>query len=194
MFKKYTILFVLLVMVFGTAFGAVEFTADKAHSSVSFTISHMVVSKVRGNFNDFAITFMYDADNILKSAVTATIKTASIDTRNEKRDNHLRSADFFNVEKFPEITFKSNKFIKKGKDHAVVGTLTINGVSKEVTVPFKIMGSVADPRGGTRLGLEGFTLLDRKDFGIKWNRALDKGGFILGDQVTIEILLEMKSK
>lgn len=184
----------MFVLISGLSFAGSEYVLDKAHSSVSFTISHMVVSKVRGNFNDFDVKMTYDEKDVAKSKVDVVIKTASIDTRNDKRDGHLRSGDFFNVEKFPEMTFKNKKIKKEGDKYALVGDLTMNGVSREVTIPFTILGKIEDSRGGTRLGVEAFTILDRKDFGVNWNRALDKGGFVLGNQVTVEILLEMKSK
>lgn len=194
--KKYKLLtgVLLLVLVSSLNFAGTEYILDKAHSSISFTISHMVVSKVRGNFDDFDVKLIYDEKDIAKSTVDVTIKTASINTRNDKRDGHLRSPDFFNVEKFPEITFKNKKIKQEGDKYALVGDLTMNGVSKEMTVPFTILGKIKDAGGSTRMGIEAFTILDRKDFGVNWNRALDKGGFVLGNQVTVEILLELKSK
>jgi polyisoprenoid-binding protein YceI len=193
MSKIVSLILILLLLLFGFGLGAENFKADTAHSSLSFTITHMVVSKVRGNFKDFKVDLKYDAKDIEKSSAEVVIKSASINTQNEKRDGHLRSADFFDVEKYPEITFKSTGVKKKGKKYALVGTLTMHGVSKEVTVPFEIMGQMTDPRGSIRLGIEGFTLLNRKDFALNWNRSLDKGGFVLGDQVTVEILLELKN-
>lgn len=184
----------LIVALSGLDFGATHYEVDLYHSSISFTISHMVVSKVRGGFTDFSVTIMENEQDLTQSTVSATIKTTSINTANETRDKHLRSADFFDVEKFPEITFQSKRFAKEGDNFAVIGTLTMHGVSKEVTIPFTVVGKVADPMGGVRMGVEGFTLLDRKDFGLNYNKALDKGSFVLGDQVKVEILLEMKSK
>jgi len=193
MIKKYIILGFLFLFVFGFALEGVEYEVDKYHSSISFTITHMVVSKVRGNFNDFSVVLNEDPADVSKSTVTAVIKTAGINTGNEKRDNHLRSADFFDAEKYPEITFKSSKVVKDGDRLEVTGTFSMGGVSKEVTLPFT-MAKITDASGKTRMGVEAITKLDRKEYGVKWNRALDKGGFVLGDTVYVEILLELKSK
>ena len=192
MFNKNIIwIIILILMVFSPITAAEKYVSDTAHSSISFTINHMVVSKVRGDFTDFNVEMMYDEKEITKSSVMVTIKTASIDTRNEKRDEHLKTADFFDVEKYPQMTFKSTGFKKEGDKQALVGMLTMHGVSKEVVIPFNILGKVKDPWGGERLGIEGFTILNRKDFGLDWNKTLDKGGLVLGEQVTVEILLEM---
>jgi polyisoprenoid-binding protein YceI len=192
--KRYILTVLFFVLVSGVNFAGVEYGVDKAHSSISFTISHMVISKVRGNFDDFSVKVVEDEKDLTQSSIEVAIKANSISTRNDKRDNHLRSGDFFNVEKFPQITFKSKKIKKEGDKYALVGDLTMHGVSKEVTIPFTITGKIIDRGGKTRMGIEAFTILDRKDFGVNWNRALDKGGFVLGNQVTIEILLEMRSK
>lgn len=168
----------------------IEYQLDKAHSSVSFTIRHMMVSKVRGNFGDFDLTLKENVKDIGKSVVDVTIKAGSIDTGNEKRDNHLRSADFFDAAKFPEITFKSKGVKKDGDNYVLSGTLTMHGVSKEIDIPFEILGRLTDPKGNKRIGIEGSAKLSRKDFGLKWNRTLDKGGVVVGDTVKIEILLE----
>ena len=124
-----------------------------------------------------------------------TIKTASINTKNEDRDNHLRSGDFFDAETYPEITFTSSKITKSGaQSFAVTGTLTMHGVSKTVTLPVTFLGEVKGPRGGTVAGFEIETTLDRKDYGIVWNKALDAGGMILGDEIDITINLETQKK
>jgi polyisoprenoid-binding protein YceI len=136
-----------------------------------------------------------DAAKPENSSVEFTIKTASIDTNNEGRDKHLRSADFFDAEKFPEITFKSTKVVAKGKDKFdVTGPLTMHGVTKEVTLPVTFLGSQKDPQGNDKAGFEVAATLNRKDFGIVYNRALDAGGFVLGDEVWISINLETAKK
>ena len=194
-FKKYFILLVSVSLVYGYGFALEqEFVVDKAHSSISFTVRHMVVSKVRGNFNDFDVTIKADPDDITKSSVTAVIKAASIDTDNEKRDAHLRSADFFDVEKFPEITFKSVRVKKKDDKYELWGTLTMHGVTKNIIVPFEVLGQMTDRGGNTVVGVEAQLELDRKDYGLTWNRTLDKGGLLVGTEVKIEILLEIRSK
>jgi polyisoprenoid-binding protein YceI len=172
----------------------VTYEVDAVHSSISFTIRHMVVSKVRGQFNSYSVTVREVPGSIAKSSVEAAIKAASIDTNNEKRDEHLRSADFFDTEKFPELTFKSKKIEKKGDKYIAHGTLTIHGVSREIELPFEIMGKIQDPYGNTRVGIEAHYKLDRKDYGLKWNRTMDKGGLVVGDEVNVEILLELIAK
>jgi polyisoprenoid-binding protein YceI len=194
MVKKFFVFVVMVGLVYGFGMGMNEYEADIAHSSLSFKISHMVVSKVRGHFNDFSVTIKEDPNDITKSSVAVVIKTASIDTDNEKRDNHLRSADFFDAEKYPEITFQSSRIGKKGDAYTVVGILNMHGVSKEITIPFEITGKMKDPWGNTRAGIEASTQLDRKDYGLNWNKTLDKGGLMVGNEVKIEILLEMVSK
>jgi polyisoprenoid-binding protein YceI len=171
---------------------AETFTIDPAHSEVGFQIRHLV-SQVRGRFNDFSGTIQLDPKNLPSSSVEFQIKAASIDTNQPDRDKHLRSADFFDVEKFPEITFKSKSIKPAGKDtYNVTGTLTMHGVSKEV--PVTLLGQAKDPWGNTRAGFETATTLNRKDYGIVWNKALDNGGALLGDDVKVEINLETVKK
>lgn len=173
---------------------AATHTVDPAHSDVSFRVRHLV-SKTPGQFTDFEGTIVADLDNLDASSVTFTINAASIDTKNADRDTHLRSADFFDVEKYPEITFTSSKITRSGDNtFAVTGTLTMHGVSKTVTLPVTFLGETASPWGGRVAGWEITTTLNRKDYGIVWNKALDAGGMILGDEVEITIFLETKTK
>jgi polyisoprenoid-binding protein YceI len=170
------------------------YTIDQVHSDVSFKVRHLV-SKTSGQFTEFDGTIVADFGNLDASSVAFTIKAASIDTKNEDRDNHLRSGDFFDVETYPEITFTSSKITKSGdQTYAVTGTLTLHGVSKTVTLPVTFLGEVKDPRGNTKAGFEIETKVDRKDYGIIWNKALDAGGMILGDEVEITINLETQKK
>jgi len=170
------------------------FVIDPAHSEVSFQIRHMV-SNVRGRFNDFAGTVNMDPKNLPGSSVEFHIKATSIDTNVADRDKHLRSADFFDVEKYPEIVFKSKSIKAAGKDkYNVTGALTMHGVTKDVTLPVTFLGEGKDPWGGTRAGFETATTLDRKAYGIVWNKAIDNGGVLLGDDVKIEINLETKKE
>lgn len=170
------------------------YTIDSVHSDVSFKVRHLI-SKTSGQFTDFDGTIVADFENLDSSSVIFTIKTASIDTKNEDRDNHLRSGDFFDAETYPEITFTSSKITKSGaSSFAVTGTLTMHGVSKTVTLPVTFLGEMAGPRGDTVAGFEIETTLDRKEYGIVWNRALDAGGMILGDEITITINLETQKK
>jgi polyisoprenoid-binding protein YceI len=171
---------------------AETYSVDPAHSEVGFTIRHLV-SHVRGRFDDFGGKINMDPKNLPASSVDFHIKATSIDTSVPDRDKHLRSADFFDVEKFPEISFKSDSVKTAGKDrYDVTGTLTIHGVSKKVTLPVSYLGTAKDPWGGTRAGFETSTTLNRKDFGIVWNKALDNGGVMLGDDVKVDINLETK--
>jgi len=176
------------------ALSAETYTIDKNHSDASFQIRHFA-SKVRGRFGDFEGTIQADPAKPEASSVVFTIKTASIDTNQPDRDKHLRSADFFDAEKFPEITFKSSKFTPAGKDkYDVTGTLTMHGVSKEITLPVTFLGSMKDPRGNEVASFELETKLNRKDFGINWNKTLDNGGVMLSDDVDVTISLETKKQ
>lgn len=170
------------------------YTIDQVHSDVSFKVRHLV-SKTSGQFTDFDGTIVADFENLDASSVAFNIKAASIDTKNEDRDKHLRSGDFFDVATYPEITFTSSKITKSGpQSFAVTGTLTMHGVSKTVTLPVTFLGEVKDPWGNTKAGFEIETKIDRKDYGIIWNKALDAGGMILGDEVEITINLETQKK
>jgi len=169
-------------------------TIDKNHSEASFQIRHLM-SRVRGHFNDFGGPVVTDAAKPEASTVEFTIKTASIDTGNEGRDKDLRTANFFDVEKYPEITFKSTRMKATGKDkYDVTGTLTMHGVSKEVTLPVVFLGFGKDPWGNERAGFSTDLTLNRKDYGITWNKALDNGGALLGDDVMVSINLESVKK
>jgi polyisoprenoid-binding protein YceI len=171
-------------------------TIDPTHSEVSFQIRHLV-SQVRGRFNDFGGVIQMDPKNLAASSVDFHIKTTSIDTNQADRDKHLRTADFFDVAKYPEITFKSKSIAAAGKDkYNVTGTLTLHGVSKDITIPVTYLGAVKDPfgGGGSRAGFQLETTLDRKDYGIVWNKAIDNGGVMLGDDVKVAINLESVKK
>jgi len=189
---------VLITAVFLTAAhpaaAADSYEVDKSHSEATFRVRHLV-SKVSGRFNDFGGTIEIEADTPASSSVAFEIQTGSIDTAHADRDKHLRSPDFFDVEKFPKITFVSSKVVPKSENQFdVVGTLTLHGVSKEVTLPVSFGGFATDPWGNERAGFEVEFTLDRKDYGIVWNQALDAGGFILGDEVAIRIAIEATKK
>lgn len=175
-------------------FAADKYVVDKAHSTVGFTVKHLVISTVPGHFQDYDVVFMYDENDISKSSVEATIKTTSISTDNQKRDDHLRSADFFDVEKYPEITFKSNNFRKTDDGYVVKGILNMRGVSKEVEIPFKILGKLKDPQGNTKLGLEGGLTINRQDYNVSWNKTLDTGGVLVSDEVKIELNIQFQQE
>ena len=168
-------------------------TVDKSHSTANFKVRHFTANVI-GAFNDFDGTITLDRENPAKSSVEFTIQTTSVDTNNENRDKHLRSADFFEVEKFPTITFKSTSVAAKGKDaFDVTGDLTMHGVTKRVTLPVAFLGFAKTQRS-EKAGFEVETTLNRKDYGIVWNRALDEGGFMLSDDVKVTINLEMNRK
>ena len=167
----------------------VTWDIDTVHSGVTFTIRHLF-SKVSGSFDAFTGTIVYDAENPAASSTQIEIQAKSINTKNERRDNHLRSADFFDVEKFPTITFRSTavKNLGGGK-HELTGDLTMHGVTRPVTLAVTFLGAGA-MGGQQRSGFEATGKLNRKDFGIVWNKTLDQGGMMLGDDVEITIGIE----
>ena len=169
------------------------FAVDKNHSMAMFKVRHMMANVV-GQFRDFTADVNIDRANPEKSSVDFTIQATSIDTGNPNRDNHLRSPDFFDVAKFPTITFKSTAVTPKSKnDFAVTGDLTMHGVTKRVTLPVTFLGFAKTARG-EKAGFEIETTINRKDYGVVWNRNLDEGGFLLGDDVKVTINLEMDKK
>jgi polyisoprenoid-binding protein YceI len=172
---------------------AATWEIDPTHSSVQFSVRHMMVSNVRGEFGKFAGTIAADEANPAAARVEATIDSSSIDTRNEKRDEHLRSADFLDTGKFPTITFRSKKIEKAGAAWKVTGDLTLHGVTREVVLDVdQPTAPVKDPWGALRSGTQARTKISRRDFGIAFNKALDGGGVLVGDEVTITIDVEVK--
>jgi len=166
------------------------FNIDKAHSEATFQVRHLV-TKVRGHFADFAGAIQFNDEAPERSSVSFTIQAASIDTKTADRDAHLRSEDFFFVEKHPEITFVSSTITNKsGDSYDVRGTLTIRGVAKEITLLVTFLGHAIDPWGNARLGFEAETTINRKDFGLLWNAALETGGFLVGDEVKINLQIQ----
>ena len=187
-----TLALIALVALVGAIPAAAQgtYSIDTAHSNVGFKIRHLV-AKVSGNFTEFDGTITADFQNLDASSVDFVIKTASINTNNEKRDGHLRSADFFDVENHPEITFKSSKITRKDADtYVVAGILNMRGVAQPVILTVDYMGEM-QAMGGTRAGYEISTTLNRQDFDVSWNRTLDQGGVVLGDDVEVTINLEV---
>ena len=169
-----------------------DYKIDAAHSVVGFQIRHNEITWVSGRFKDFVGTVHYDNQDVTKSSVELTAKVESIDTGVANRDKHLRTADFFEVEKYPEMTFKSTRVARRGKNGYVLhGDLTLKGVTKAVAIPFTITGAIVDGRGNTRFGVDGSTTINRRDFGITWGHALAGGGFDVGNEVTINLQLEV---
>ena len=167
------------------------YAIDPAHSSINFAVRHLLINDVRGRFDDYSGTILYNADDVSRSSVEFTAKVASIDTDIAKRDEHLRTADFFDVAKYPEMTFKSTRVERKGEDGFIAhGDFTLHGVTKQVALPFKLAGAVKDPWGGTRMGVEAATTINRQDYGVKWNQPMAEGGFVVADDVRIGLVLE----
>ncbi len=164
-----------------------SYVIDPTHSRVGFVARHAMVAKVRGSFNEFAGTGYFDAENPAASRLELTIQAASIDTRNADRDAHLRSNDFFDMENHPEIRFISTAVEQVDADnYRVTGDLTINGITKPVTVDLEYTGTAVDPYGNQRVGFEGKTTVNRRDWGINWNAALEAGGVLVGEKVVLE--------
>lgn len=167
------------------------YNIDPAHSIIGFSIRHLEIAWVEGRFKDFKGTINFDNTDVTKSSVEFTAKVESIDTGVEARDKHLRTADFFEVAKHPEMSFKSTRVERKGKDKYVLhGDFTLKGVTKPVQLPFDITGAIKDPWGNTRFGVEAETKINRRDYGINWGTALENGGIDVGNEVTIELKLE----
>jgi polyisoprenoid-binding protein YceI len=164
---------------------------DTSHSGAHFTVRHMVVSKVRGAFSRWQGTLAFDEQNPEAAKVSVQIEAASIDTREEKRDAHLRSADFFDVAQYPTLTFESTKVEKvEGSSYRVTGDLTIHGITKQVVLAADYLGLGKDPWGNDRIGFEASTSINRKDFGLTWNQALEAGGVLVGDKIEIALDVE----
>jgi polyisoprenoid-binding protein YceI len=164
-----------------------SYILDPAHTRIGFVARHAMVTKVRGQFNEFEGSGVIDATDFTKSTVTVTIEAASIDTRNEQRDAHLRSNDFLAMEEYPQITFVATDVRQAGASTLeLTGDLTIRGVTNSVTIPFEFEGAATDPYGNLRVGFEGSTVINRKDYGITWNAALETGGVLVSDKITLE--------
>lgn len=165
-----------------------QWNLDPAHSSADFTVRHMMVTNVRGSFGNLSGTINFDPENIGASSVEATIDVATINTGVEDRDNHLRSADFFEVEKYPNITFKSTDVQVTGDNSAkITGDLTIRDVTNPVVLDVDFLGQGGSPFGDTRAGFEATTKIDREAFGLTWNQALETGGVLVGKDIKVSL-------
>jgi len=162
---------------------------DVSHSSANFVVRHLMVSKVRGRFTDFAATIDIGEDP-LQSSVQAVLQTASITTNDDQRDGHLKSPDFLDVETYPAITFRSTSVRRDGDDFVVAGDLTIKDVTRPIELELEFDGVSPDPWGGTRAGFSASAELNRKDFGMEWNVALEAGGFLVGEKVKLQLDIE----
>ncbi|HUU47137.1 MAG TPA: YceI family protein [Acidobacteriota bacterium] len=189
MFKRLAVT-ALLVGLAGTA-QAETYRIDPSHSSIGFSVRHLAISKVKGNFNEFSGTIQFDPRDTSLWAAEVVIQTQSVDTRDPGRDNHLRTDDFFNAVEYPTMTFKSTK-VKPGKKGTfeLIGDLTIRDVTKPVTLKVEILGTVIDPSGVQRVGFSAGTTINRLDYGVKWSKTLEAGGLIVGQDVDITIDIE----
>jgi polyisoprenoid-binding protein YceI len=161
---------------------------DASHSSIGFSVKHLMIATVKGSFGKYDVSFAGSENDLSKAKVTAKIDAASINTGNDQRDGHLRSADFFDAEKFPEITFTGKKIVGDAfGDFKIVGDLTMHGVTKEVTLDATFEGRAKDPWGNSRLGYTAKGKISRSDFGLNWNQALEAGGVVVSDEVKISI-------
>jgi len=174
---------------------AQELAIDPVHSDVGFSVSHMVISKVHGSFTKLKGAIVLDQQRPERSSVTATIDAASIDTHDAGRDKDLKSANFLDVKKYPRITFVSDAVRRNGEAWLARGKLTLHGVTREIEIPFHLTGPIKDPWGNTRIAVAAGPLtLDRRDFGIVWNKTLETGGLLVGNQVEVRIQLEAVMK
>ncbi len=168
-----------------------EYRIDPAHSVLSFSIKHNEIALVRGRFREFSGMINYDDKDITKSSVEVTAKIESINTGVDRRDAHLRTADFFDAAKYPEMTFKSTRVERKGDNQYVLhGDFTLRGISKPVAIPFTVTGAIKDGQGNTRFGVAGQTTINRRDFGITWGKPMENGGLDVGNEVMIDLQLE----
>jgi len=180
-------------MLFASVVTAKPYFVDATHSDISFKVRHLGVSYVNGQFSDISGRIFYDANAPKKSSFDGIIKVASINTNNPKRDAHLKSADFFDVEKFPEMTFKSTKVTHfTSNSITVVGHFTMNGVTKEITLPFTILGPINDATGQPRIGFECELEIDRTDYNLTYNKILEAGHLMIGNKVRLFLSLQAK--
>lgn len=177
------------VLMSGMVSASDQYIVDPTHATIGFEVSHLVISKVRGHFKEYSASLLLDESGTLLEA-EAVIQVKSMDTGVKKRDEHLGSADFFDVSTYPEITFKSTSVENRNGASVIIGDLAIHGVSKQVELPYKLLGPIKDPWGNTKVGLEISATINRTDFGLTWNKALEAGGVVVGEEVELQINLE----
>ena len=186
MHRKFLILIGLAVVLAAQPLFAAKFKVDHPHTNVGFSVKHMVIAKTTGTFTDFDATLELDPNDMSSFTVTATIQAASIDTNNDQRDNHLRSADFLDAASHPTITFASSNLSMMDGKHVLHGDLTIRGVTQAIAMPIEIVGPVM-AMGNTVVGFAGSLTIDRHDYGVSWSRSLDNGGLVVANEVQIEV-------
>jgi polyisoprenoid-binding protein YceI len=190
--RKFIALILFIIVSISTVKAQNEWKLDTAHSTITFSIKHMVISSVTGYFKHFYITFNSTKEDFSDASVQGKIKVASINTDNEARDNHLKTDDFFNAEKFPDITFKSEKFEKVGENkYKIFGDLTIRDVTKKVVFDADYNGAIKTPWGNMMSSWTAVLKIDRFDYNLKWNKAIETGGLIVGKDVTITLNIEL---
>ena len=183
--KVFLVLLFTVGMIVNSVWAADSYKVDPAHTTLGFSAKHMMISNVSGQFDKFDGQIMFDPKDLANSKINVTIEVPSIDTRNEKRDTHLRSADFFDATKFPTITFVSKKITFA----EIVGDLTIKGVTKEVTIPATIAGPIQTQMGAA-IGITGTFTLNRQDYGVSFNKVLDQGGLAVSNDIVVNISVE----
>jgi len=166
-------------------------SVDPAHSHVEFAVRHLMISTVKGRFAEFTGTVEVDPTDLTTATLNVSINTASVDTRTTDRDNHLRSADFFDAASYPTITYASKRVEKRGEDYTVIGDLTIRGVTREVPLAVSLTGQARDPWGNQKMAFEATAKINRTDFGLTWNAALEAGGVLVGEEVKISIDVQL---
>lgn len=193
--KKINIILYFLLFAVLTVSAQTNWSFDKAHSKIGFTVSHMVITDVDGKFNEYEGTVITEGEDFEGAQVNFTIEANSINTDNERRDNHLRSDDFFAADEYPQITFtgKSMKKISENK-YELVGDLTIRGTKKEIKLDVTHNGTVQDPWGNTKAGFKLAGSLDRFEYGLKWNTAIEAGGLVVGKTVYLNIDIQLKKE
>jgi len=190
--KKLNTLIVLLLFAAGSTFAQDTWQIDKAHSKIGFSVPHMAISEVEGNFREFDATLVSKSEDFHGAEVTFTAKTASIDTDNDRRDNHLRSEDFFHAEKYPELSFKGN-LVKKGNKYTLKGNLTMHGVTKAVEFEVTYGGKMSTGRG-EKAGFKILGKVNRQDYGLTWSNTTPTGELVVGDEVSIIGKIELDKK
>jgi len=193
MVRKSMILTLLgILFFFNTAFSGDKYVIDPSHGYIGFAVRHMVINLVKGDFKNYTAAFTFDEQDVSRSSASAVIHVASIDTRNEERDTHLRGPDFFDEKNYPTITFHSEKIEKRGdKEYVAIGILRMRGISKKINLPFTIVGKIKDPWGKTRLGIESVFTVNRLDYGVSWDKKMEGGALMVGHKVKIEMNFEM---